>query len=932
MNKKLHWFILFTVVICLNFSLKAQSFRITGKISDGETNIPLVGVFVSLSHLKDSSTFQTVTTDLNGNFTLHDLPLHVKYNLRASYISYTEITFPVEGNGKVLDLGIISMSVKYHHIGEVVFQGTVPSAKQKGDTTEMNATGYMTVRDASAQELVRKMPGITIENGTVKAHGEEVKKVLVDGKEFFGEDASTALNNLPAEIIEKVQIFDRLSEQAQFSGFDDGQSTKTINVITKQNRKNGEFGKFYAGSNLNDRYQLGGNLNIFNKQRRISILGLVNNTNQQNFSQQDLLGVTSANGKHDGGFSIGAQNGANITRSTGINYSENWGKKIIVTGSYFFNSTSNTTQQSINKDKFLFPTPDHFAKESDVYNSQKYIHRFHNRIEYDIDSLNTLISTTKLNFQSNNATSFMGKKTTKSGNVFVNSIHCENHDISDNFNFTNELVFRHKFSKPKRTISADFTTLVYSKESNNDQVGELLTTLTDSVPTNQHQYGKNGSFLLSSTIVYTEPLSSKSMLTFEFNNDFTNNRRDRETYGLDDHFKILNRLDSFSNDFKNNYFNNHIGVDYRIKDENMKFSIGSDYQHSFMTEYEIYPKSLSVNRVFTNFLPNMQFSLKNGRNNLKLLYKTSTNAPSISQLQNLIDNSDRTNLVTGNLWLKQEYIHKVTCNYSFANPETSISSTFAFTGVYTRNFVGSQVIVASQDTFVSDANVSLLKNMQLTRPVNFDHSANLRVFYNFCFPIKPIRCKLNMTTGLNYSETPGYVNQYLNRYKLYSATQGFMLSSYISENIDFTVSYNFNYSIVKNSIAVGQSNLNPTYIYQSGGARITWVTWKGFVVNNEILVQKDRGFQFYNQNYVLWNAYLGKRLFHDNGELKFSVFDILNKTINISHSVSPQSIQDINTNVLPRYGMVTFTYNLRNFHGMEQPQKSKKNKKSKISQ
>jgi hypothetical protein len=929
MNKKLPCFILFTVLLCLNFSLKAQSFKIIGKITDAETKAPLAGVYVSLANLKDSSTFLTVTTNQGGNFTINDLPLHVKYTLRASYISYSEISFPVEGKGKVLDLGTISMSIKSNHIGEVVFQGTVPSARQKGDTTEMNTSGYVTVRDASAQELVRKMPGITIENGTVRAHGEDVKKVLVDGKEFFGEDASTALNNLPAEIIEKVQIFDRLSEQAQFSGFDDGQSSKTINIVTKQNRKNGEFGKFYAGSNLNDRYQAGGNLNIFNKKRRISFLGLVNNINQQNFSQQDLLGVTSANGKHDGGFTIGSQNGANITRSTGVNYSENWGKKVLVTGSYFFNSMSNATQQSINKDKFLFPKPDHFGKENDVYQSLKSVHRFHNRIEYDIDSLNTLISTTKLSFQSNNATNVMGKKTTKSGDVFVNSIHSNNHDVSDNFNVTNELVFRHKFNKPKRTISFNFTTLVYGKESNSDQVGELLTTLKDSIPTNQHQHGENGSYFFSSNTVYTEPLSSISMLSFELDNDFTNNRRNRETFDMDDHFQILNRLDSFTNNFRNNYFNNHIGLDYRIKTENIKFSIGSDYQHSFMTEYEIYPKSLRVNRVFTNFLPNLQFSIKNGKNNLKLLYRTSTNAPSISQLQNVIDNSDRTNLITGNLWLKQEYNHKVTCNYSFANPETSISSTLVFTGMITKNFVGSQVIVASRDTFVSDANINLLKNMQLTRPVNFDHAVNLRVFYNFCFPIKPIRCKLNMTSGLNYSETPGYVNQYLNRYNLYSATQGFMLSSYISENIDFTVSYNFNYSIVKNSMAVGQTNLNPTYIYQSGGAKITWVTWKGFVINNEILGQTDRGFQFYNQKYVLWNAYLGKRLFHDNGELKISVFDLLNRNINISHSVSPQSIQDINTNVLHRYGMLTFTYNLRNFHGMDQPQKSKKNKKSK---
>jgi hypothetical protein len=930
MYKKFICLIFLSVLFGLTFTLQAQSFKLTGKFVDTESQAPLTGVYVSVSYSNNDNFFVTVITDKNGDFSINDLKLQVKYKLTASYVSYLGIVIPFEGKGKILDLGTLSMTIKSHNINEVVVKGNIPSAIQKGDTVEMNAGAYITTRDASAQDLVRKMPGITIENGTVKAHGEPVVKVLVDGKEFFGEDPSTALNNLPAEIIDKVQVFDRLSEQAQFTGFDDGNSEKTINVITKQNRQNGEFGKFYGGSDFKSKYLLGGNLNIFNKQRRISLLGLLNNINQQNFSQQDLLGVTSANGKHDGGFTIGQQNGLNITRSTGFNYVENWGKKFIVTGSYFLSSNENTTVQVNKKDKFLYPKSDHFSTESDSSNSKKFNNRFHMRIEYNIDSLNSIISTSKINFQSTNSDKFSTKKTTKNGGVFVNSLNSNNKDYADGYNFSNEVVIRHKLNKPRRTISIAITTSANDKGSKSDQVGELKKTSFDSIPTNQHIDGINSGYKIASNIVYIEPLSTISMLHFELNNAITNSRKDREAYNLDNNSIILNHLDSLSNNFKSDYFNNHAGVDYRIKTENIKFSIGTNFQHAIMSSYETYPIKFSVPKVFNNFLPNFQFNLKDGANhNLKILYRTSTDAPGISQLQNVVDNSDKANLVSGNPYLQQEYTHSFTCNYSFANPETSISSTLVLNGLYTMHYVGNQIIIASKDTFIKDANVYLSKNMQLSRPENFDHFTNLRTYYNFCFPIKLIMCKLNLTTGLNYSQTPGYINQNLNLYNLYSASEGMMLSSYISENIDFTLSYNFNYSIIRNSIVIAKSNIGPRYIYQSGGAKITWVFWKGIVLQNEFQGQRDNGFQFYNQDYILWNAYIGKRLFNENGELKISVFDLLNKNINIAHSVTPQYIQDSKTNVLHQYFMLTFTYNLRNFQGTDQTEKIKKDKKVK---
>lgn len=929
---------LFLLLYLLGRTLAAQSqtFTVTGKILDQDNHAALAGVYVSAVNKNDPKITVTVATDKNGIFSIPNLNIQTKYNLKATYIGYTEIELPIVGNSKIVDMGTLILSVRSHPISEVVVKGNPPAAVQKGDTVEMNAGAFLTSRDATAEELVKKMPGITVENGTVKAHGEEVKKVLVDGKDFFGEDPSTALNNLPAEIIDKIQVFDKLSEQAQFTGFDDGQSVKAINIITKQSRQNGEFGKFYAGTDFRGKYIAGGNLNIFNKQRRISFIGMLNNINQQNFSQQDLIGISGAGGKHDAGFTVGQQNGINTTRSFGTNYIDNWGKKINVTGSYFFNSNENNTIQQSKKDKFLPPPKsDHYSLQNDTTSAQKYTHRFNMRIEYDIDSLNSLIMIPKIIIQNGNPREIMSKITTKKDttllakkDTFVNSERQNTKGHTDGYNLANEFLFRHKFNKPKRTISVSLVTSTNRKESNSSQIGMFRDKQTDSFPTNQHDDSNTDNYKLSSNIVYIEPLSEVSMLHLDYSTAFTNSKKDREVFNYSDSGKVLDHIDTLSNIYKCTYFNNHVGMAYRIKTENIKFSLGMDYQYARLDEKQIYLGDFSKGRLFKNFLPNLQFNLKQGSNtSLKILYKTSTNAPNISQLQNVIDNSDRTNLSTGNPLLTQEYDHYLNCNYSYANPENSINSTFIVIGEYDKNYIGTQTITAAKDTFLKDIKLVLKKNYELTRPINLDHFKSFKAIYNFSFPVKWIMSKINLTTAINYSTTPGYITQNLNRYNLLGTTDGIVMSSDISEDIDFSVSYSLNYSVIRNSITL----VNPNYLIQTCAAKVTWLFWKGIVIQSDVLGQYEKGFHYYNQHNVLCNAYIGKKLFDgQNGEIKFSVYNLLNKNLNISHEVTPQHLEDFRTNVLTRYFMLTFTYNLRNFRGpADEPKKIKKDKKLK---
>ena len=927
---------LFLLSLLFSFALYAQSqsFELEGTMVDKETQMPISGVLVQLKNAANEKEVVEMVTNKSGNFVTSTLLSNKKYLLKASFLGYTDLIVPVEGNNKKVNLGNLAMIVKTHLISEVVITSNASTAVQKGDTIEMNANAFKTTVDASAEDLVMKMPGISMENGSVIAHGKEVKKILVDGKDFFGEDPSAALKTLPAEVIDKIQIFDKLSEQAQFTGFDDGDSDQTINIITKKDKKNGKFGKLSLGSNFDDKYLAGGNINIFNKQRRISVFGLFNNVNQQNFSQQDLIGVSNdVNGKHDGGFTIGQQMGVTTTRSAGINYSDNFGKKINITGSYFYNSTNNYTDQTVMKDKFLAPKPDHFSTERDTANESKFNHKIHIRFEYDIDSANTLISTPKLTFQNSSPDKYMFKTTTKNQGEFVNQQSSRSRSDINTYNLENELVFKHKLNKARRTFSMAVVTAATNKDPRITQMGYYRNTRTDSIPNNEYVDGSINSYKITSKIEYTEPISNISMLHFNLTNAFTNSRKNREAYNLDANANHLGRIDSLSNIYKINYFNNHLGMSYQLKSNGIKLSVGLEYQQANM----INPQNSIYDKTFSNFLPNFLLNIKYPQSSLRILYKTSTNSPSITQLQNVIDNTDPTNLSTGNPFLTQEYNHNLTMNFSHANPKSSINYTIYFIAERAQNFIGTSILKASKDTFIREANIVLLKNIELDYPVNLDYSTNIRTVFNFGFPFNAIYSKINLTTGFNYNQTPGYINENLNRYNLYSSLGGVTINSDISQDIDFSLSYTMNYSIIKNSIATSMVNINnnPKFVYQTIGGRFTWVFWKGFVVHSDVLKQFESGFLNFNQYDLLLNGYLGKKFLKDrNGEIKLGVFDLLNQYNNIIHTVTPQYIKDIRTNNLGQYYMLTFTYNLGNYKGSGTSGKAKKgdkgHKKAKI--
>jgi hypothetical protein len=934
MKKSLQLFAL--LIFCTAVSLSAQSIKLSGKITEVGSQKTLPGVGLIVVNAKDSTERHLTTTDNSGNFAISGLKPNSVYLLKTSYISFAEIARQIQTKTNDLNIGNLALKQKSQLLNDVVIEGQKTPVVQKGDTTEMSAAAYKVNVDANAQDLVTKMPGITVENGVIKAHGEEIKRVLVDGKKYFGDDASLALQNLPAEVIDKVQVYNKLSDQAEFTGFDDGNSDKVINIVTRVDRRSGENGTFTVGHDLEDKYMVSGRLNIFRGNRRLTITGGTNNVNQQNFSTQDILGVmggTRGGRSGSGGF-VGRQSGLNKPSAIGINYTDYLGKKVILSGSYFFNKQDNFTDQTSTSENITGQAGTtqvpRFQNQNSISSNKNYNHRFDMRLEYNIDSANSIIWAPRFSTQKNNSTSSSQRLNFNDLSTdtiqFVNS---NGSNEGDGYNYASDLTVRHKFAKKGRTISLGAT--ISGNFQNSDGLSYSLTkriTRPDSI-IDQRTTSKTDGSTLSANLAYTEPLGINSILQFSYNTSFTTNNTNKYSYDrYEDSFFSSEPDSTYSNVYKNHYDTQRGGISYRVRGgEKLMANAGVDYQLAALSGERTYPSNSKVDKTFDNFLPNAMMNYKFSKKaNLRVFYRTSTNPPSINQLQDVITVSNLLNFSQGNPDLKHEYTHNGAMNFRFSNPDKFTNFGFNVFGNYTRNPISNAIYYVSRDSAIysGTSSDSIPSGGTLTKPQNFKDSWNTRLFLNYGFLFMPIKCNLNMVGGIGYSKTPGSVNNILRATDQYNITGGLVVASNISQNVDFTLSYTGSYTISSvrydgdiTELGNKVQNTNSETWNHSVSFTSTFTILQRLVLQNTLNEQINSGLGAgYNQSYLLWNASIGAKIFKNKaGQIKLAAYDLLNQNQSVSHSVSLTSISDSRTNILRRFLMLTFTYTLRNYQG-----------------
>jgi hypothetical protein len=363
----------------------------------------------------------------------------------------------------------------------------------------------------------------------------------------------------------------------------------------------------------------------------------------------------------------------------------------------------------------------------------------------------------------------------------------------------------------------------------------------------------------------------------------------------------------------NNQYQSHAGsFGYRYQKTKMNFSVNTAYQLAQLSKQQEIPSSYQMSKSFESILPSAQFQFKfSPKKNLRINYRTSNNAPTIDQLQDVINNTNVLQLSTGNPELKQDFQQNLNMRYSGVNT-VKATSFFALLGAnYSTNYIGNSTLIANQDTTVYNS-VFLKQGSQIIRPVNLDGYFSIRSFINYTFPIKKIKTNLSLNVSGNYNHVPGLINTQINYAKTATSGLGIVLSSNISEKIDFTMSSNSSYSNINNTL---QSSSNTTYFSQSSKLKITLNPWKGLVLQSDFSNMYYSGLTTnFNQSISLWNTAVGyKFLENKQAELRFTIYDLLNKNNSVARTNTDSYIQDSQTNVLNRYYMLTFTYNFKKY-------------------
>jgi hypothetical protein len=923
--------------LALSGPLFAQSYSIRGRaVSEGD-NAPLRSANVVLFQLPDSSSRGTVT-DANGRFEITSVKPG-DYLLRVSYIGYATVSREITVRREDVTLGRIALKEDDIRLGEVEVTGKAPAAVLKEDTLEYDARAYKISRDASAEQLVEKMPGITVESGTVKSQGEEVKKVMVDNREFFGDDARAVLRNIPAEVIEKIQVYDRQSDQARFTGFSDGNDTKTINIITREMMRNAKFGKLYGGAGENSLYRAGGIMNFFNGDQRISLLGMTNNVNEQNFSMDDVLGVMGGSSRFGGmrsmmsrtgfnpgamrfpggfgggmsDFMVSARNGIATTHAFGINYSDKWGETFDATASYFFNYSNNDASNALLREYVLSGLNGQLYDELELSESNNMNHRLSMRVEWKIDSLNSLLYTPRLSMQQNDGNTFTTAASQLAGMSLNNGQSAFTSDLTG-MNLRNELLYRRSFETRGRTFSIRLTNDLSNNEGDNALVTRYETFGQGAGVDSVDQRGildKKG-LTLGADMQYTEPLSERSQLLLKYENSWSDDNSDKKTYNLDVLTGFYDILDPLvSNEFASNYFTQSFGTGYRFENDDAQINLDASWQTARLNSEQQYPFTGSLDRTFNTIMPRAMLRWKISKTSeWRMFYRTRTSPPSVDQLQDVLDNSNPLQLSIGNPALDQSYSHFLGTRYSTTDAESGGYFFTFLSGSTTSDYVSNSSFIARTDTTLYG--ISLPRGAQLTRPVNLDGNYSFRTFMTYGRPVSWLQSNVNLNLMASYSRTPSMINEQMNYAYQPSVAVGLVVASNISEDFDFTISTQTNLNWVENSL---RTDVRDRYINQNTRFRLNWTFLGGFVFNSELSHNSYSGLsEGYNDQVILWNLSLGRKfLADDQAELKLTVFDVLKQNQNIIRNVTETYIEDTRSNVLQRYALLTFSYTIRSF-------------------
>lgn len=930
-RKKIYTFLFMLTIGAQAYAIKGS---VTGIVTDGATNSGIPGAVIEIESKDSSAEPRYYTSGYNGRFSIDGLE-YGDYKATVSFLGYdnTEITFTLQA--PTLNLGTLVISESPVKIDAVVKEVVSMRTVQKGDTLAYNADAFKGAMDADLSSLLNKMPGITVSGNTIEAHGETIRSVYVDGSEFFGGSVAQALQTLPAQAIDRIEVYDRLSETAQVTGIADGGGGKVINIVTRSSMKHSQFGKMHVGYGYEPdadpvitskhKYTGGGAVNIFDGDRRMTVMGLVNNLNKQNFSSDDISISSSSNRSNASrNYSVNTQSGVGESQIFAFNLNDKWGrrKNVKFDGSLFFNHTNAKNRYTVDRWYEAPAKVDTMAMLS-FSNPDNNTARFRARIDWRIKRNHNMVFIPNITYTNNASVNVTnGQRWGVSGYRLIPS---GNNGWYHGFNMGLYGRYSVNLKKRMRLFLVDFS--VWRNHGNDDRdywsngkgrtdkKNPMLATIDTTYTRSYSDTKTYGGYV---TMNWREPLTKYSQISFIYRPYINVRERDYNSFSTDNTHSLedAKRNPYTSSDAHSSFSYHRAGVAYRYARKRNWFTLSAFYQFSQLANRDSTIKTSRSRHGYHNAVYNatLQWSFDK-RNSLRVSLNSEVKPPSMGQLQDFYNVSNSQYISRGNSSLRPFYEQTAFIRYTRAVAEKGRTFMAMFQMKSVSNCITSSIEFDPTIEIGNKGDEFYKKYtpIQFSQPINMNRFLQLTGRISFGVPLTFMRSNLNLTGSVNYTSSPTRVDGKRNTIENMSYTANIVLGSNISENVDFTASWNGTYNTVTGSLEAFAND----YFSHKASAQLKVVLPLGFTLTANCLYTQYIGItNGFNDSFVLLNAWLGKQLFRNKlAEIQIGVNDILNNNMSFGRYVWTGYSQMRYNTVIGRYVLIRFTYNLRHFSG-----------------
>ena len=929
MNKKLHFVVLlscFCIFVYAQVSspsgINTTTSEIRAFVVDSLENDTIASATVSLYNKKDSSLVKTVLTDNKGEFVFKDIKPSLYY-LRIQFLGYAQLTVHIPEelfSSEEINLGTLNMHYSAIELNEVVITAQIPEFVIKGDTTEYNAAAFRTGEGAIVEDLLKQLPGLEVDavGGIKTVDGKTVSRVFVNDKEFFGNDPKMATKNLPANIVDKVQVIEKKSDLAILTGVEDDNRETIINIKVKKGLFGGWMGNVDAGA--------GGLIdNPTDESTRYKLQSTLNRFTEEN---QTFVGVYSDN----------ISGGSGITKTTNIvvHNIQKINDKFEIGGNMSYNYSDNYSSNKSFSQNFLRSVDSSeidstfYTRSASTSNYYYNNYDFMSSISYK-DSLTTINIRPSVSYNSNRSRSFSERKT-MGGDIdstLINQSNSTDLSNSSGFNIRMNLDASRKLSATGRmvSLSGSFSTNSNHGDGSKVSANEFFSNTVENEYIDQISTSKSNNYSYDFSASYVEPLSKTNYLNFSYNIRLNNNNNTNNALNYDELTgDFTKRNAKYSRTSESMSTSQNIRVNFNSNKEKYNYNIGlaisPNYSQNkiyvddwFGTGLDSIISSLDDRKV-VNIAPSINFNYRLGgtvvQKNLRFQYNGNTRHPSTSQLS-ASDNTNPLNTIQGNPDLIPAFSNNLSLGYNLNNRNTQRS--ISFNGNF--SFIMNDII-----NYITYHDGGKMTTTYINQNGNWNGGGSV----TFSTPLdSKKKLRLNATSSYSFQNTVGYSrvsNRDENNKTVLSSEKNITKTSNISESLNLNYSNKWFYGQLRANIRYNNRNstlnsTNAVNTYNYGISYNNQITLPLKIsLSSDINWSANRGLSSgYNRNQALWNAQINKTLLKGNGNLRLQVNDILRQRMSISHTESAYSIQDSESIVLTSYFLLTFTYRFNKIGG-----------------